>query len=202
MFYLDGLYLTNYRAYNPESGQWLSRDLLGEISGPTLYNYAANNPIVLVDLSGLYPVVVVVFPDGSEYMPSTTVKNSAQGKNFGVPVGTLVPIAVPPGVNPQSLVDSWGDGSMFNGLGEFAWFWRPGGPHDYKLISSRYDAFENFEYGATGAAVGFSLSLLQNAANATHKGWTNNPINTADINSGYRAISEGGKLCVKDYPPK
>jgi len=61
MFYLDGLYLTNYRAYNPESGQWLSQRSFRRNMRPTLYNYVCEHPIVWVDLSGLYPVVVVVF---------------------------------------------------------------------------------------------------------------------------------------------
>ena len=79
---------------------------------------------------------------------------------------------------------------------------RPGGPNDYKLLIPKglYDAYGNFEYGATGAAAGFSCSLLQFAANVLHKG-KNNPINTADIQTGYNVISNGGTLGIINYTP-
>jgi hypothetical protein len=46
---------------------------------------------------------------------------------------------------------------------------------------------------ATGAAAGFSLLTLQAAADVLHAG-TNDPVNQADISSGYAAIKKGGKL--------
>jgi RHS repeat-associated protein len=50
------LNLTQYRAYDPELGRWLSRDPLRNaelIEGPNLYAYVANNPVNLTDPSGL-----------------------------------------------------------------------------------------------------------------------------------------------------
>ncbi|MGH7746481.1 MAG: RHS repeat-associated core domain-containing protein, partial [Candidatus Dormibacteria bacterium] len=46
MFYhkASGLYLTRYRAYNPDAGRWISRDPIGEIAGMNLYAYAGDNP--------------------------------------------------------------------------------------------------------------------------------------------------------------
>jgi RHS repeat-associated protein len=43
----SGLYLTQYRAYNPAIGRWLSRDPLGESTDPAanLYDYVGGNPI-------------------------------------------------------------------------------------------------------------------------------------------------------------
>jgi len=51
----SGLYLTNYRAYDPVAGRWLSRDPLGESSDPAanLYAYVGGNPLKLVDPLGL-----------------------------------------------------------------------------------------------------------------------------------------------------
>lgn len=51
--------------------------------------------------------------------------------------------------------------------GNFLWFYkkvRNGGPWDYKQLSKEYEAFGNFNYGATGAAAGFSEATLLRAA--------------------------------------
>jgi hypothetical protein len=70
---------------------------------------------------------------------------------------------------------------------------------NYKAISPIYDAYGNFEYGATGAAAGIPSSTLQEAANALHGG-ANDSINTQDIQSGYNAVSAGGSLGTFNYP--
>ena len=49
----SGLYLTQYRAYDPRTGRWLSRDPIGEAAGVNLYGYVGNNPITLLDPLGL-----------------------------------------------------------------------------------------------------------------------------------------------------
>ena len=49
----SGLYLTKYRAYDPQSGRWLSRDPIGELGGINLYAYVGGNPVSFVDLLGL-----------------------------------------------------------------------------------------------------------------------------------------------------
>ncbi|MBW3571959.1 MAG: type IV secretion protein Rhs [Gemmatimonadetes bacterium] len=41
-----------------------------------------------------------------------------------------------------------------------------GGPWDYKQRGSKYEAFGNFNYGATGSAAGFSSIILYLAAGA------------------------------------
>ncbi len=42
-----------FRAYDPETGRWLSRDPIGENGGINLYGYVGNNPINLWDPLGL-----------------------------------------------------------------------------------------------------------------------------------------------------
>jgi RHS repeat-associated protein len=52
-----GLDLTRFRAYDPESGRWLSRDPLDDAEtkeGPNIYSYVGNNPVNLVDALGLH----------------------------------------------------------------------------------------------------------------------------------------------------
>ena len=48
----SGLNLTWFRAYDPNTARWLSRDPLGEGVGPNLYAYVNNEPINLIDLVG------------------------------------------------------------------------------------------------------------------------------------------------------
>ena len=50
---VSGLYLAPYRAYDPTSARWLSKDPIGERGGPNLYAYLVNSPISLVDPLGL-----------------------------------------------------------------------------------------------------------------------------------------------------
>ena len=203
----SGLYYYRARYYDPMIGRFPSEDPRGFTAGVNFYAYAQNNPINSNDPFGLYQVVVVNYPNGVQYMPWTWVKNSTQAGILNVPVGTSVPVAVPPGINPQAMVNSWGSGSIFNDLPEFGWTWRPYGPNDYKNqnlpTSAIYDAYGNFEYGATGAAAGINSDLLVGMGDLLHpfQGFQNNPINTYDIQSGYYAISSGGTLGTTEYTP-
>ena len=136
------------------------------------------------------------------YEPQTKVKWSGQADKFGLPIGTSIHIPIPPGVDPQTLVNDWATHSYVPAVttGQFGYFWRPGGPNDYKLISPIYDAFGNFEFGATGAAAGFSYSTLQTFADGLAEGLhgnRNDPINHNDIKSGYDAIAKGGTLSIR-----
>jgi len=49
----SGLFLAQYRAYDPGTGRWLSRDPLGFVDGPNLYAYVGNDPINFWDPWGL-----------------------------------------------------------------------------------------------------------------------------------------------------
>ncbi len=56
MLYLPGanLYLTLFRAYDPVSGRWMSKDPSQESGGLNLYAYVKNNPLSFVDKLGLW----------------------------------------------------------------------------------------------------------------------------------------------------
>ncbi|WP_404943866.1 RHS repeat-associated core domain-containing protein (plasmid) [Ralstonia solanacearum P673] len=49
----SGMYLTLFRAYDPGTGRWVSRDPMGERGGFNLYGYVAGNPLTYVDPFGL-----------------------------------------------------------------------------------------------------------------------------------------------------
>jgi len=200
-----GLYYYRARYYDPTLGRFLTQDPKGLAAGVNFYAYANNNPINANDPYGLYPAIVVTLPDGTQYVPMTWVKNSAQARSFGVPQNTPVAIAVPPGVNPQSMVNTAADfADLLSDPVAFAGYWMPYGPNDFKRLNPMYDAAGNFLYGATGSAAGYSDITLQSAADVLSillHGQRNNPINSMDIEQGYGAISLGGTLGITEYTP-
>ena len=195
-----GLYYYRARYYNPAVGQFASEDPKRFAAGANFLAYAGNNPVNANDPSGLYLALQVTNPDGSTYIPMTTVKNKYQVPGYGVPVGTSTAIAVPPTADPAAEVQHWAS-TIFNGPLPFAAYWAPGGAHDYKVtINPMYDAYGNFQYGATGNAAGYSIGVLQFAGDAL-KNFKNDPINKTDINSGFNAINNGGTLGTTEYLP-
>ena len=69
----SGLYLTQYRAYDPRTGRWLSRDGLAERMGPNLYLYSDDSPITNADPFGLFPFA----PPPPPYLVPHPVPSSA-----------------------------------------------------------------------------------------------------------------------------
>jgi len=61
-----------------------------------------------------YSVVVVTPSSGATYEPKSKVKNRDQASVSGWPVGTPIRIAVPPAINPQTMVDDWSSKSAWN----------------------------------------------------------------------------------------
>ena len=55
----SGLNLTKYRAYDANTGRWLSKDPIGENGGINLYDYVLNRPIQTLDRYGLAIYVCV-----------------------------------------------------------------------------------------------------------------------------------------------
>jgi RHS repeat-associated protein len=49
----SGLIYYGYRYYNPQTGRWLNRDPKGELGGPNLYSFLANNSLTRVDPWGM-----------------------------------------------------------------------------------------------------------------------------------------------------
>ena len=90
MFYNSdsGLYLTPYRAYNPISGRWLSRDPIGELPdlAGNLYPYVAGNPLSSTDPLGTQSGPHAPPPEnipGGPYKWSPNPQNSREGTYVG-----------------------------------------------------------------------------------------------------------------------
>ena len=64
MFYNadSGLYLTQFRAYDPVAGRWLSRDPLGETTDASgnICTYVSGNPLTSTDINGNQTAQVIV----------------------------------------------------------------------------------------------------------------------------------------------
>jgi len=96
------LILATFRAYDPEIGRWISRDPLREAessAGPNLYIYAGNDPVNLVDPSGLFSLL----PPGPGRDPISTLFKCMSQVPFGDFRGLfccMFPVACSPG--PES----------------------------------------------------------------------------------------------------
>lgn len=85
----SGLDLTQYRAYDPVAGRWLSRDPLGEASNPVgnLYPYVNGNPISLTDPAGLsIPPILLDVPVPSRGSVGVTIPCAAPQTNAARPL--------------------------------------------------------------------------------------------------------------------
>lgn len=114
----SGLYLTQYRAYDPYSGRWLSRDpageqprafvakdvagsgltIIGEAENTNLYGYADQDPIDNIDPFGLWTV------------------------NIGVTGSINIPLIGPVGIGGSGFA-----GIAFDGNGDFGAYYGGGG---------------------------------------------------------------------------
>ncbi|MCL6478057.1 MAG: SBBP repeat-containing protein [Peptococcaceae bacterium] len=136
----SGLIYLRARYYDPTTGRFLTPDNYpGIITDPlsmNRYSYCSNNPILYLDPSGH---IAICYQDSSLSIPTS-----------------------PPGVNIDDNIRQ--AESMFPNV--FKWKEQVDtfGPWDYKQIDSKYEDFGNFNYGATGSAIGIPENVLLRAA--------------------------------------
>jgi RHS repeat-associated protein len=235
---LSSLYDFPARRQSPSQGRWISPDPLGRgavtLANPQSWNryaYVNNNPLALIDPSGLFTTVTqppqndddddddgCATPLGGCLGGGSTGGSSGGGPggggggNGGVVVTAPPPPDVPTEdstitcntVAPNAPAGSNASVSAnvaqtasavsndYVGTGAFAqWISKvqPQGSWDYAYQYGRTfnnSAFGNFNYGATCAAIGFSLSTCQSGAGAVDymnalgnvvsgNGWTAGP---------------------------
>lgn len=104
MFYQpqSGLYLTNYRAYDPQTARWLSRDPIGVGGGLNLYAYAGESPIAQFDPYGLTCASALSNVKCTSAVP-TTFSTTVDAVNSGT---TLISVGIL--TELRSMLNSWG----------------------------------------------------------------------------------------------
>jgi RHS repeat-associated protein len=82
----SGLVLTWFRAYDPQTGRWLSRDPIGEAGGTNLYAYVGNSPINFLDPLGLEeaPPILTIPPAPSPFPMPAPVNPAGLGPEWTV----------------------------------------------------------------------------------------------------------------------
>lgn len=145
-------------AYSSTLGRWISRDPIEEQGGLNLYAYVVNNPIAFADPLGL---------DGSSF------------------VGPPTPVpSMPPGANLDANIQA--ACNHRNDVTKLVWFRQAvhnKAPWDYKQLGTQYQAFGNFNFGATAAAAGINMQFaLQQAGLAQVQAGTSKPEWQQDMN--------------------
>ena len=101
MFYHagSGLYLTQYRAYDPRIARWLSRDPIEEYVSPNLYTYAGGDPIGFIDPSGLKNVYCNSGNPRGNFQPGDTLMLPNGWSAYSNPTSESTDV-YPPGMSP------------------------------------------------------------------------------------------------------
>ena len=150
-----GVYYYRARYYDPSLGRFISEDPIQFDGGTNFYAYAGNDPLNLIDPTGLAPAC------GCSEVPK-----------------------MPPTINLMDNIRKaerskwliWAPPRLY-------WFYKQvqnHGPWDYKQLTSHnsgginYQDLGNFNYGMTGAAAGIELQLLQRGA-----GWAQGQAGTS-----------------------
>jgi RHS repeat-associated protein len=163
----SGLKLLGHRYYDSSTGRFLSRDKSKE--GQNWFVYCKSNPIPCYDASGKNVMCALLARPPWEIVPDWR-----PGFPPGVDIDANIKyaaalVAVEPTPWP-GFVGAPGIPGLFRGSTEWmggipGWVGlvRGGGKWDYKLYHVDYRVYEgagNFNYGATGAAVGLPLEIL------------------------------------------
>jgi RHS repeat-associated protein len=112
----SGLNFTMYRAYDANTGRWLSRDPIQENGGIDLYGYCADDPATLIDPYGKSS-------SGISLCLAGALAVGTAGAEIGAGTGAVVGIVTGPGeiiVIPAGTIVGGGFGAILGCLGGIA----------------------------------------------------------------------------------
>jgi RHS repeat-associated protein len=153
--YDDETGLTRFgaRDYDASAARWTAKDPIGFAGGAlNLYTYVLGDPVNMIDRLGLGPCPAVpVAPLGADLGANIAAASDKLASWWSRATNPLT----------SPYINAFEPTMWFMGR---VW---PGGPWDYKAEHGiEYQAFGNFNYGATGVALGFSDETLLRSAGA------------------------------------
>ena len=135
--------------------------------GPLTYDLRQGEPARMkrADLSHLQAGDIVELPGASLRIDDrgAPIASLRPGYETGRTAARTGPVVTPPGP-PDASVDA--NIAMATGKGPI-WFRQivpKGAPWDYKRLDPKWEAFGNFNYGATGREIGFPTAILDQEA--------------------------------------
>jgi len=144
------------RDYDAQIGRWTVKDPILFAGGETsLYGYVGNDPINYIDITGLQ-----------------TIPNAPRGVDINSNISEARQHPILPLIQGGSFLNN--QIILNNNIANLLWFYRKvesGGDWDYKTSGKMYQDFGNFNYGATGAAMGLNDETLLRAA-GVYQVWT------------------------------
>ena len=143
---MSGLYLAPYRAYNPQTGKWLSEEPLG-LDGPNMYHYGFGSPLNGFDPDGLS--FLGRLGNGVAGAASGAAAGAATGAATGAAAGAAVgAFAGGVGAGPGAAAGGAAGGLVGAGWGAVSGF------IDGAMADPNFNPASAAKSGAVGGALG------------------------------------------------
>jgi RHS repeat-associated protein len=201
-------YNLNARWYAPSLGRFITEDPIRD--GGNWFAHCVNNPVSSTDPTGLREVIDedgsggLIVDAGNGEIGNTrtgeTVNPDTPNRDWdiGADLATLyqnelsktdctLPYYSPPGVSVNTNIIYTEDYIGYYGLSWYLYV-KNNGVWDYKQLDKKYEEFGNFNYGATGTALGLPADVLLRGA-----GW-------ASVKADPRRASIYGRPLNKNPP--
>ena len=202
----SGLNLTLFRAYDPNTGKWLSRDPAGEDHGVNLYAYVDNGPIDGIDPLGLWEVTITA-ADGFGGQLSFGYNNGHANVGVSGGVGLGGGIQIDPSTNCDN--NNWDAGLTAQGNIGLSGVGSVGATASYDDQSSAPFGLapdeDSYSYGASATFNNFGVlptilpqvDVGKQVTTPLGNGWSPPSGSTCITNTGSGDLSNPGEKPVK-----